>query len=274
MALILIYFVLWAALLLTIVFSFRVGLAPTAIIGQISGLVGLSAALLQNLSKHSLPVYFFLQRLRLRLNWGAVTRWTFAARFDGDFDQDSLKQIIAFLSDPKSFSMPICVESQNSRQAIVTIDGSLVLTFTLELQEFSEANLAGGKDTAHFTVLSRVLELPYRYSVEKIQKQVVPLLTVLASQLTPARSSFELEVEFRGKNPFFQVYIAHLKPDQIDDFRVTLHVDSASPTRKDRVEIASKHVHISATSTDSLTRLASDFILLSPDVKVLLGAST
>jgi hypothetical protein len=258
----------------TIIGSLRFRLPPTAIIGQISGFIGLSAALLQNLSKHSLPVYFWIQRLRLRFSWGAVTRWTFAARFDGDFGQDCLAEVISFLCDPKTFSMQVRVESHSSRQAIVTIDGSLVLTFSLELQEFSEANLAGGEDKAHFTVVSRVLELPYRYSVEKIQRQIVPLLTVLAARLSAAHSSFELDVEFRGKNPFFEVYIAHLKPEQIDDFRVTLHVDSTSPTRKDRVEIASKHVHITATSTDSLTRLASDFILLSPDVKVLLGAST
>jgi len=274
MALIIIYLVLWLSLLLAIIFSFRLSLPPTTIIGQIGGLIGLSAALLQNLSKHSLPVYFWLQRLRLRLNWGAVTRWRFAARFDGDFSEDSMENVLTFLCDPKSFSMQVRVESRNSRQAIVTIDGSLVLTLSLELQEFSEANLAGGEDKAHFAVVSRILELPYRYSVEKIQRQIVPLLTVLAARLAASHSSFELDVEFRGKNPFFEVYIAHLRPEQIDDFRVTLHVDSTSPSRKDRVEIASKHVHITATSTDSLTRLASDFILLSPDVKVLLGAST
>lgn len=274
MVLVIIYLVLWASLLLAIILSFRLRLPPSVIIGQLSGLVGVTAALLQNLSKHSLPLYFWLQRLRLRFSSGAVTRWSFAARFDGNFDAPSMDNVVDFLCSRNSFSIPVRIESRNSRQAILTIDGSLVLTFSLELQEFSEANQAGGAPTSHFTVISRILELPYRYSVDKIQRQIVPLLTVVGRQLSAYHSSFELDVEFRGKNPFFEVYVAHLKPEQIDDFRVMLHVDSTCPSRKDRIEIAAKHVHISATSTESLTRLASDFILLSPDVKVLLGAST
>jgi hypothetical protein len=232
---------------------------------------GLTAAFLQALVKRSLSVYFFWQRLRIRFNSNSVTRWSFSARFDGDFGADAIQRVTELLSAPERYAYSVRTETSDNRSVLLSIDNSLLVSLSLELAEFAEASAAGGKESDHVAVLSKTQELPFRFSIEKIERQILPLLSVLRDELRPVRSSYELDVDFRGANPFFEVYISKLKPEQVGDFKVVLHVASSAPNRKERVEISKSNVHVIAASTDSFRRLAADFILLSPDVKMLTG---
>jgi hypothetical protein len=271
MTLLFTYALLLLLMLISIGRGIHANVPSTTLIAQIGGLVGLTAAFLQNLTKNSLTVYFFWQRLRVRFNTKAVTRWSFSVRFDGQFGPDALLRAIGVLSNPKKYAYPVRIEASDNRSALLSIDNSLLVSASLEMAEFSEASTAGGDEVDHIAVVSKTQELPYRFSVEKIEKQILPLLSIMKDELRPSKSSYELDVAFRGTNPFFEVYIARLRPDQIDDFRVILHVDSGTPNRKERVEISRTNIHVTAASTDSFKRLANDFILLSPDVKMLTG---
>jgi len=271
MFLLIAYAVLILWLLISMVVGHHANLPITTLITQVGGLVGLTAAFLQNLTKNSLTVYFLWQRLRIRFNIRAVTRWSFSVRFDGHFGSDALHRALQVLSNPERYAYPIVIEAGDNRSALLSVDDSLLISASLETAEFSEAGRAGGGEMDHFAVVSKIQELPYRFSVEKIEQQILPMLSILRDELRPNKSSYELNVDFRGVNPFFQVYIARLRPEQIGDFRVVLRVDSGTPDRKERVEISKTNVHVTAASTDSFKRLADDFILLSPNVRMLTG---
>ena len=271
MFLLIVYALLILWMLVGIIAGHRPNSSTTTLVTQISGLVGLIGAFLQNLTKNNLAVYFFWQRLRIKFNTRAVTRWSFAARFDGEFGADAIQRALDVLSNADRYAWPVKVENSNDRSALLSVDNSLFLSASLETAELSEASKAGGSGVDHFAVVSKTQELPYRFSVEKIEKQILPMLSILKDELRPNKSSYELEVDFRGVNPFFDVYVARLRPDQVGDFCVVLHVASGTPDRKERVEISRTNVHVVAASTDSFRRLADDFILLSPNVKMLTG---
>jgi hypothetical protein len=182
-----------------------------------------------------------------------------------------VRRTVELLSNPKKYGFPVKLEANDSRSALLSIDDSLVLSLSLELAEFSEAAKAGGGGVDHLAIVSKIQELPYLFSIEKIERQILPILNLVRDELRPSRSSYELDVEFRGTNPFFDVYIARLKPEQVGEFRVILHIASGIQDQKERVEISRTNIHVIATTTDSFKRLADDFILLSPDVKMLTG---
>jgi hypothetical protein len=200
-----------------------------------------------------------------------VARWSFAVRFDGQFSSDTVSRTVQLLSNPKKYAFPVKLEASDNRSALLSVDNSLVLSISLESAEFSEAAKAGGEGVDHLAIVSKTQELPYRFSIEKIEHQILPILNLVRDELCPSKSSYELDVEFRGANPFFEVYIARLKPEQVGEFRVMLHVASGIQDHKERVEISRTNIHVIAATTDSFKRLADDFILLSPNVKMLTG---
>jgi hypothetical protein len=117
------------------------------------------------------------------------------------------------------------------------------------------------------------MEVSYGHARKKIETQIIPVVLALKDFLKPESSSYDLNVDFPDRNPFFAVYIAHLKAEQIGDFRVLLHLDAYSRSpRPESVEISRQNLHVTALSTDSFKELALDFILLSADTKMLAGA--
>ncbi len=122
--------------------------------------------------------------------------------------------------------------------------------------------------------MSKTIEVSYGHAQKKLESQIEPFLLLLENIIKPKTHSFQLNVDFtRKQNPFFNVYIANLSQTQIEDFRVVLHVDGNSPkSASDRVEISASKLRITAESTNSFTKLAKNFILLTPDTKLLIGA--
>ena len=270
MAFSIVFGVLWLLFVSASVYSLTRGFSAPSLMAAFGGFIGLSKAFVDSLSKEDLRVYFFMQRLRIRLHSGAITRWWFAARFDGEYSQATIARLIRFMSDRTCFKFPVQIDFQNEREAQVQIDDTLIVRLSYApAEDVPDATDA----TAHVTVLSKTIEVSYGYTKTKLATQIIPVLGALKSFLAPENSSYELNVDFTGANPFFAVYVNHLKPQQIGEFKVVLHLDTYSATpRAEKVEISSRSLHLTASSTDSFNKLALDFILLSPDVKMLAPA--
>lgn len=267
MAFSVVFGVLWLLFVCAAAYSLTTTFSVPTLTAALGGFIGLSKAFVDSLSKENLRVYFFMQRLRIRLHSGAITRWWFAARFDGKYSQETIADLIQFMSDRTRFKFPIQIDFQNAREAQVQIDETLIVRLSYDpAEDVPDA-------TAHVTVLSKTIEVSYGYTKTKLATQIIPVLGALKTFLAPENSSYELNVDFTGANPFFAVYVNHLKPQQIGEFKVVLHLDAYSATpRAEKVEISSKSLHLTASSTDSFNKLALDFILLSPDVKMLAPA--
>ncbi|HEV2341235.1 MAG TPA: hypothetical protein VGS15_05505 [Candidatus Acidoferrales bacterium] len=231
------------------------------------GLAGNAVAFLKALSTSNLRVYFWFERLRIWWLSDSVTRWWFAAGFDGDFAPTVVHDLVAHLHGRRKFRFSVSVDYLKDREVQIDIDKTLTLKIGFDPPTLS----ASGK--GHISLLSKTLEVSYGHARKKIESQIIPVIHGLKEFLNPDSSSYDLNVEFPERNPFFAVYVAHLKPEQIGDFRVVLHLDaySASP-RPEVVEISRSNLHLTSQSTDSFVRLAEDFILLSVDTKMLSGA--
>lgn len=156
------------------------------------------------------------------------------------------------------------MERADSLCAQIEIDQTLTLSIQFEPAHFSEDSLD------HLTVVSRVMEVSYGHAKKKLQQQIIPVLQSINDVLRADNSSFELDVQFMKQNPFFAVYIAHLRPDQVKDYKVVLHVDASHSSGKpEKVEITKEKVHVTAKTTDSFRHMTEQFVLLSPDLKML-----
>lgn len=234
-------------------------------ITRLSGLAALLTGLVGALQKSSLKVYFYLQKIAIRLSPDTTGRWWFSARFDGQFG-DTVIRTLRDHFQSKEFRFSSKVEEEDAFTAQVEIDQTLYLKIQFDPKHLSE----DGED--HVTVLSRVMEVSYGHAKRKLEQQIVPVLQAIADVLRPSNSSFELDVQFLKRNPFFAVYIAHLRPEQVQDYRVVLHIDgSHSSGKAETVEITKRKVHVTAKTTHSFQSIAEQFVLLSPDLKMLKG---
>ena len=233
------------------------------IISKASGLVALLSAFATALQKSSLRVYFLFQKIAIRFFPDTTSRWWFAARYDGQFKDDAVHRLIEHFQSSQ-FRFPVRVEREDKLQAQIEVDQTLTINMQFDSRQVSE------DQRDHFTVLSKVMEVSYGHAKKKLDLQIVPVLQAISDVLRPENSSFELDVQFLGRNPFFAVYISHLRPDQVQDYRVVLHVDGGHSTgRTERVEITKEKVHVTARTTNAFRSIAEQFVLLSPDLKLL-----
>jgi hypothetical protein len=196
-----------------------------------------------------------------------VTRWWFAAGFDGDFARTVMHDLADFLGDRNRFKFAVRIEYSKEREIQVEIDRTLTLKIAFDPAALS----ASGRD--HISILSKVLEVSYGHARRKIDTQIVPVILALCEFFRPESAYYDLNVDFPEHNPFFAIYIANLRKDQIGDFKVVLHLDAYSRSpRPETVEISRQNLHVTAQSTDSFRQLALDFILLSADTKLFSGA--
>ncbi len=259
--------VLLLLFLATSVYSLRASFSFPALIAYLAGFVGISHAFLQSLANSNLRVYFWLQRIRIWWFSDLVTRWWFGARFEGDHPPTIIADLLHFMQDSEKFKFGVQVDYSTDRDMQVEVDRTLTLKITFDPALLS----ASGRGCV--SVLSKTIEVSYGHARRKIETQIVPVILALKDYLRPDNASYDLDVDFPERNPFFAVYVAHLKPEQIGDFRVVLHLDAYSRSRRpEKVEISRQNLHVTALSTDSFKQLALDFILLSVDTKMLAGA--
>jgi hypothetical protein len=248
-------------------YTLRSNFTIPSLIAQLAGFTGLAFAFLKALSNSNLRVYFWFQRVRIWWFSDSITRWWFGVGFDGDFSPTFIQELIDFFQQRDKFKFSVKIDYSNDREVQVEIDRTLTLKIGLDPASLT----ASGQ--SHLSVISKPLEVSYGHARRKIEGQIVPVILAIKAFIRPDKSSYDLNVDFPDQNPFFAVYIAHLKQEQIGDFRVLLHLDVYSQTpRPEIVEISRNNLHITATSTDSFKQLALDFILLSADTKMLSGA--
>ncbi len=259
------YAILLAAYVLSLGYSFYHPSKVPEAITRIAALAALLTGFANALQKSNLKVYFLFQRIAIRFFPDTTSRWRFSARYDGHFD-DSVIHSLSQYFQSKDFRFISKVEKEDAVSAQVEIDQTLSLNIQFEPSHLS------GDDHDHVTVISRVMEVSYGHAKTKLERQIVPVLQAIGDALRPDNSSFELDVQFLKRNPFFAVYIAHLRPEQVQDYRVVLHVDGSHPSgRAEKVEITKQNVHVTAKTTNSFKSMAEQFVLLSPDLKMLKG---
>ncbi len=240
--------------------------STSALFIQIAGFVAIFHRMLQELSKKWLSLYFFIERTKLKFSSDTTSKWWFHARYDGISIENIPETLDRELRTNERFKIKLSRRNDTEFDLDVN-DGSFYvsLSFTKDYQ--------GVNQILNLDLVSKKIEVSYGHAKSKLQNQIEPFLQFLDRTVKPENRSFDLNVKFSGnKNPFFNVYVANLMPEQVEDFRVVLHVDGNSPSSlSDKVIIAKDGLQITADSSGAFKKLAEDFILLTPDTQLLIG---
>jgi len=228
----------------------------------LSGMVVLLINLYNSLQKKSLGLYFWTLRKWHHFK-NSKAKWWLLVRYDGHYSSDILNKFKELLMG-NSNNWETKIKNFSIQSIDFIIQDSL--NFYAELSFGRHTNLPYD----YLTIELSAIEIGYNDSVEKLNTEIIPLLETFTNFFKPENQSFDFHIEFQRSNPFFALYINHLKPESIKDFHVYLHVKEYSVTQKaDTVQIDKKKICITTQSTNALKELAKDFLLLSPQVKKL-----
>ncbi len=230
------------------------------LIPALPGFVALCALFYRSLASHYLQVYLFGQRLYLRtLGRGETSEWRIYARFQGRYSPDSLVHLVSTLQSVKRFAAK--VDYAYSTKVGVSLFDRVVLTFSLD------------DSTGEIDIESKFLEVTFSSAEDTLNGLIGPLLECVKRDLRPEHDSYQLELRFSGNNPFYALYISHLRPEQIDRFNITIAPRGISAENLESVTITKDLVTVEAVSTSAFLELSKKFVLLRTSPALLKGTT-
>lgn len=244
------------------------GYSGAEIVKTIAGFLGLFSIFLILLYQNSLTFYFYWIRLK---NWlrNYPSKWRLDVRFDGKFSPDTVKQVSQFVSQLAKENNPAKIFHQTVNAIDFSVYDTLHFYFTYQPREFLDFDY----DTIDISLAP--FEIGSNDSKSRLDKKILPLLSKLQEIVRPENSSYVLNITFLKGNPFFALFVSHLKSSQVSNFTINLQLDKYPRAKaKDLVTVQKENIVISANDIHSLKRLASDFIYLSTDTKKYIKASS
>jgi len=220
-------------------------------------------SLLSVLVKHNLKVYFWYMRIINRIK-NPTVKWSLSVRFEGDFNEECMQKVKEDIVNGKLLSAGTKIKHSTKQSLSLVVKDSLAI----EMEYENKDSFKREKDMIELSF--PFFEVSCNYSRHKLDKEIVPILETLKDHFLPSNSSYVLNVNFLGKNPFYTVFIDHLRLDQIDDFNVTLNIGEYSCNSKDLVSIRKDEISITTRALSALKELAKDFIFLSPNTNKMI----
>lgn len=101
------------------------------------------------------------------------------------------------------------------------------------------------------------MPVTFRSSLSILEDQLSPMLSRIEAALNPEEKRYYLGVEFKGRNPYYGLFVKRLAPKDVDSFTVTIKVNASS------VKIDKERLVVSALTVPDLRRQASDYLVLS-----------
>src|ERR1017187_2048642 len=236
------------------------GTLPTYV-RALAGVIPILSALAQAITKVNFRAYLWSQELWIALHGSATSNWRFGIRLDGSLGTDVISRITQTLKDNPRWS-PRLVRTKPAEVKVV-VDRTIHLTITYE----PEAESGDGED--HLLIHSDELEVTYASAKRKIDTCIVPFMTMILRNIPSRQSSTMLEVFFSSKNPFFAFFVAHLRPEQVSQFKLVFRPAAITRNESDKVLVTKQSISINAQSPDAFASLSKAFLLLSEDAATL-----
>jgi len=244
------------------------GFNTAELVKTLAGFLGISITFLLLLYQNSLTFYFYWTRLK---NWfrNYPSKWQLDIRYDGQFQGDTIKTVTNLISKLNNDNIPTKIFHQTVNSINFSVYDTLNFYLTYQPRGFNQFEY----DTIDISLAP--FEIGCNDSKRKLDTKIIPILNRLQEILRPENSSYVLNISFIKGNPFFTVFISHLKISQVSTFTVNLHLDDYSSGKtKDFVTIQKENVVINANNLHSLKQLAYDFIYLSSTAKRYIKSPT
>ncbi len=240
---------------------YQEGFNGVEFVKTLAGLIGFLGTFILILYQRNLTFNFYWTRFK---NWlrNYPTKWKLDVRFDGSFNDDLISTISDFLLKLNSSNKVVKIFHKTVNSINFSIKDTL--NFYLDYQPSSFS----GVDYDTIDISLAAFEIGSNDSKIKLNSDILPLFTRFQELLKPNNTSFVLNITFLKGNPFYSVFISHLKPSQINSFNINLHLDNYSDTiNKNIVMINKENVIVNAHDIHSLKELSYDFIYFSTNVK-------
>ncbi len=203
-------------------------------------------------------------------NWlrNYSAKWQVSIRFDGSFNIE----VIDLIKNHIDMLVKSNKRAKLLHKTINSINFSVYDTMNCYVQFES-------KETNNFSyntldIVLSAFEIGTNDSREKLNKEIIPLFSELQQIVRPENTSYVLKISFKKHNPFYTVFISHLKTSQIKTFTVDLLLNEYSNcSGNDFVTVNKNNIVINAKNVHALKELSNDFIYLSPNVKKYLKES-
>lgn len=240
------------------------GWPKTAVAVYFLGLVPLIFQVHEKAEALFLRYYFFWTRIAQRIT-NPSSKWSIVVDYRGEFDPSTLENLKSALLDGKHLRQPARISGSTPLTLNFSINDSM--HFFVELHHKQHT----GADFDCLAIRLATIEIGSNSAKAKLEKEVIPFLEKIQTLIRPETSSYTLNIDFLGANPFYSRYMQHLRSDAISDFRINLQVDRyTTDSEAERVQINKAGVHIEARSINSLKELAQDFLFQSPNLSKLL----
>lgn len=230
----------------------------------VAGVFPFLYVILNILTKNNLKAYFWFTRILNRIK-NPTSKWNIIVSYRGKFNSDIIDKFSSHLLKETFISFPVKIMNRTNQSINFVVQDTLNLYL-----EYENASI-NNKQEDTIAISFPWFEISCNNSERKLNQEIVPLLDRLNDYFKPESTAYTLNIDFMGKNPFYTVFIDHLKLEQIDDFNVNLNFGKyCIGPKKDRVTINKDKIYIMTTNVGNLKELAKDFIFLSPDLSRLL----
>lgn len=227
----------------------------------LSGFIGITSTLFLVLYQNSLTFYFYWTRFK---NWfrNYSATWQSNIRFDGHFDYDVINKIKIYVESQTKLKHKAKILHKTNSSINFLINDTLNFYVEYESQKTTQL----GYDTLDIKLSA--FNIGSNDSREKLNKELIPIFEELYKIIRPENASYVLNIKFKKTNPFYTVFVSHLKTSHIKTFTVDLLLDQYSNcSSKDIVTVNKENIVINANTIHALKELTNDFIYLSTNLK-------
>ncbi len=232
----LIYVILSGGLILVLGLEWRTGV----------DLLIIAAGFIPAVIRQSPRLFLSWNRLRYVVT-NAETTWDLNIRMRGDFDPGHVERFVHRLA------------LEHPGETEVLQSGSLRFLmryrrlFTVELvlghgdEHSGEWEVEGSKSKSLDITLFEQ-QVSYRRSRRVLEDTLIPLVEQIRNEFSPSSTNYSLRVRFDGTNPFFGLYLQHLRPDLVNEFQFEFKLPLSQAT--DHVSVSKTAMVVTSTSIE------------------------
>jgi len=202
------------------------------------------------------------QSPRLYLRWSRLkywllnkeTTWDLSLQFRGAFDAERVDRFVHRLALERPGETEV-KQAGATRfimryRRLFTVEFSFLLGYAA-LAGMDE-QIAAGDGLTTLDVVVYEQQVSYRRSTRVLEDVLIPFAEQLKDEFTPQSASFSLRVRFDRGNPFFGLYLEHLRPDLVNEFHIEFQLPAAQ--RGEYVRVNKDTMVVSAVSVEDFRK--------------------
>lgn len=181
--------------------------------------------------------------------------WNVSANFEGEFDEESFRQMIEELRKKGNVSEFITISDTVVR---IVIDG---LNYLFEYVDIESEN---GIDTRG-KILCTISDFTSTYdsSISILEDSIIPYFRIIENNCQPSDKIFNFKVEFKEKNPFINLIVKNVDVKSINNLWYSINEETKVGKRS--IKISKKAIECTTSDITDFQKSSTNYISLVGD---------